>query len=239
MKPNIVLVEDNLELSENIVEMLQLMGHHVLGAFTQAADLMASKSLLQADIFLIDIQIEGDVDGIQLASIITSKHKKPVIMITAFSEPNYIRRASKLPYTSYLLKPFGLVRLQTEISLMLNRYAYLIGEEKSSVSSMVAVKEKGKTIPIPANSILYLEAQGLYTNIVTEEKKYIKRVILKDLENQLDDKVFLRVHKSFAVNLRAILSFNASHITLINEAQIPLRRGFTKKLKEILASYSE
>lgn len=91
--------------------------------------------------------------------------------------------------------------------------------------------DKGFLVPIPFNEILYLKAEGLYTKVVTRVKSYLVRDILKSFEDKLPNEQFMRVHKSFLINVNQISSFNAKNINL-GAVSIPIRRGLYKELME-------
>ncbi|WP_332912485.1 LytTR family DNA-binding domain-containing protein [Algoriphagus boritolerans] len=69
--------------------------------------------------------------------------------------------------------------------------------------------DKGYLVPVPYSEIVYLKADGLYTKVYTKAKSYLVRDILKSFEEKLPADIFLRVHKSFLVNISFIASFNA------------------------------
>lgn len=85
------------------------------------------------------------------------------------------------------------------------------------------IRSNSALVKLKFEHIIYLEADANYTQLVTNEKKYIIRASLKDLEKKLDDKRFARVHKSFLVNLEKIISIQAESMQIADK-EIPIGR---------------
>jgi two-component system response regulator LytT len=130
------------------------------------------------------------------------------------------------------LKPFTLDSLKTAVFFGLKRHQ----EKPQNITKpkeSLKVMDKGFLVPIPFNEILYLKADGLYTRVFTKVKSYLIRDILKGFEDKLPKEQFMRVHKSFLINVNYISSFNAKKINL-GEVSIPIRRGLYKELMDKL-----
>jgi DNA-binding LytR/AlgR family response regulator len=118
---------------------------------------------------------------------------------------------------------------------MLNSIIYLaILKYKVGVklTSILNIKDKGFTVPLKIDEILMLKADGLYTRIYTGEKQYVVRAILKDISATLSINSFIRIHKSYIVNIDYVTSFNSKYVTLLNHVA-PIRRGYVKELRKL------
>jgi two-component system LytT family response regulator len=148
-----------------------------------------------------------------------------------------------------LLKPFS----QERFSLALNKVRERIKdaeEEKEKVKKMldnlpqqeektdrVVVKTGSKVKVIPVSELVYLEAQDDYVMLYTEEGKYLKQQTMKYYEDQLDSKQFVRVHRSYIINIDYIAQIepyekDSYRIALKNKAVVPVSRSGYKRLKE-------
>lgn len=237
---NVVLVEDEAELAMNIKELLGSLGFYVTAVFDNALGALEFIKMNQVDLLVLDIMIHGEMDGITLAQEIKAKIDIPVVFITAYSENELIKRVIDVAPDGYLLKPFTKESLKTTLLLALSNYQKRTNQEieikKDEIT--IQIRDKGFISLIPASEILYAQADGLYTKIISVKKTFMIRDILKDVEARLPPSIFLRVHKSYLVNKNAIDSFNG-RIVQINELQIPIRRGYYKILRTVLGTHSE
>lgn len=229
---NILIVEDEIELAENIRDLLEEDGYLVSSILENAQDTLDYLNDHQVDLILMDIQIKGPIDGIDLAYKIKEKSSTPIVFSTAYSSREILDRLSQNMYDGYLVKPFTRDSLHASIHLGLRR-----GKEKDLQKNVIIptlkIIDKGLIVPLPVTDILYMKAYGLYSKVVTSAKIYVIREILKNVEEKLPKDHFLRVHKSYLVNLCHVDMFNAKRIS-IKDHQIPVRRGLYKELKERL-----
>jgi DNA-binding LytR/AlgR family response regulator len=227
---NILIVEDEPDLGQNIKDLLKYLGYTVSGIIGNGKDTLDFLKENTPDLILMDIQIKGDIDGITLCRKIKSIYDIPVVYLTAFSDISFLDRISSYPYEGYLLKPFTVEELKTTVHLGIN------AKKKKGIKpekNIITIKDKGFTVPISTQDILFFQADGLYTKIQTKTKSYVVRDILKDLIDSIRSSRFIRVHKSYVINLKEIDSFNSKEIH-IQDFVIPLRRGFYKEIKSMI-----
>ncbi|MCH7412036.1 response regulator [Belliella sp. R4-6] len=227
----ILIVEDEVELALNIKEIVENFGYEVVGIYSEANSVLAYLDSFKVDLILMDIQIQGNIDGIDLCYKIKDRTNIPIIFLTAYSDQSYLDRISNLVYDGYLLKPFKVESLKTAVYLALKSKPYAISQKDLGKLSL-KIRDKGYVVPIPLGDILYLKADGLYTKVFTSAKSYIVRDILKDLQSQLPEELFIRPHKSYLVNIEKISSFNSKELK-VSGAIIPIRRGYFKILSEM------
>lgn len=228
----ILIVEDEEELASNIAEILSGLDYQVVGIVDNAVSALEFLENNLVDFILMDILIKGDVDGIDLAYKIRDKYDLPIVFSTAYSGTEFLERISSDIHEGYLLKPFTMDSLKTAVFFGIKRHQEKAFNPNKSKGSL-KVMDKGFLVPIPFNEILYLKADGLYTKVYTKVKSYLVRDILKGFEDKLPEQQFLRVHKSFLINVNHVTSFNAKKINL-GEVSIPIRRGLYKELIEKL-----
>jgi two-component system, LytTR family, response regulator LytT len=224
----IFIVEDEFDLAQNFQTILENYGFEVVGneeSGEKAYELILERN---PDLILIDVLLNGELDGIDLAKKIREKSNVPIIFITAHQDQSYLERISVLNYDSFLLKPFNRDVLVTTINL-----SFLKFSNRKCTKRFLNIRDKGFLVPIDENDIIMLKADGLYTRIYTNLKQYIVRDILKDVKSKLSDDKFIRVHKSYLINLNYISAFNAKEVSISNFV-VPIRRGFFKELTELL-----
>ncbi len=228
----ILIVEDEEELASNIAEILTGLDYQVAAIVDNAQSAMEFLDGNLVDLVLMDILIKGDVDGIDLAYQIREKYDVPIVFSTAYSGTEFLERISSEIHEGYLLKPFTMDSLKAAVFFGLKRHEEKPVNAKKSKGSL-KVMDKGYLVPIPFNELLYLKADGLYTKVFTKVKSYLVRDILKGFEDKLPEEQFIRVHKSFLINVNHVTSFNAKKINL-GDVSIPIRRGLYKELIEKL-----
>lgn len=226
----ILIVEDEKDLAQNIGDILVHLGHEVMAIFDNGKDVMTYLKSHKPDLILMDIQIKGDMDGIELCRQVKHSYNVPVVYLTAFSSTPVLDRIADFQYEGYLLKPFTVEELRSAVYLGINAPKIPLKKQEKNI---LTIKDKGFTIPIPYNEILFLKADGLYTKIQTKSKVYIVRDILKDISANLPESEFIRVHKSYIVRFKEINSFNAKELH-VQEHIIPIRRGLYKDIKKLV-----
>lgn len=132
-KINILIIEDETILALYIANCLQRAGYEIPDIVTNSIDALNIMSKKNIDIIISDINIKGDIDGIDVCKTIQNIYNTSVIYLTAYKDEQTLQRASQTDFSGYLLKPFRedelLVLLQLSItklkSLTENRFVYL------------------------------------------------------------------------------------------------------------------
>ncbi len=134
--PRILIIEDEAIIATEIEFALRKLGYRVAGKARngdKALDLLASS---QPDLALLDIDIQGTLNGIDLARIIRAKYNYPFVFLTAFSDRATLARLKDtMPY-GYIVKPFNRGELLTTIELALHKYA---AEQNDSFPTLAEV----------------------------------------------------------------------------------------------------
>lgn len=228
---NILIVEDEFFIAEDLSATLQELGYKVVQVAESASQAIeALRTHTGIDIVLLDIHLNDAIDGVHLASVIQSEYNLPFIFTTAFSDADTIDRVKKLKPAGYLIKPYTEDAIRVAIDLALGAPAE---QPKASKEDEIPVFIKSATgmIQVNLSTINYLEAYDYYANIYTDKGKILAKMTLKELMEQLDYPDVLRVHKSYAVNLRKVDKIKYGEI-YIGEMKIPVGRAFRDELKE-------
>lgn len=179
------------------------------------------------DILFCDIQMPL-LNGIDLLKIIDYK---PVSVLTTAYE-NYALQGFALDVVDYLLKPFSFERFQQAVNKALELYRYRNEHQarKSTEEKFIYVRVNQMMQKISLDSILYIEALKDYVQMITPEKKIIIQDTMKNMEELLPQKTFVRIHKSYIVNKDKINSYTSQSV-FIHAKEIPLGRAFKGNLK--------
>jgi PAS domain S-box-containing protein len=121
-KARIMIVEDDRIVARDIREQLARTGHSVSGVTSRGETAVDLAISTQPDLVLMDIRLEGEVDGIDAAQQIRAKCHIPVVFLTAYADDETVRRASQAEPFGYLLKPFEDLQLRTVIEMALYKH---------------------------------------------------------------------------------------------------------------------
>lgn len=171
------------------------------------------------DLIFLDIKMD-ELTGIQL---LESLERKPyVIVTTAYS--NYALKGYELNVTDYLLKPFTIERFIKAVE----KVAFQLDQKHNVNRGFFFVKTDYKIEKIFFENVLFIEGMRDYRNIQTESKKILTLQTFGDLEKELPDTLFCRVHKSFMVALNKIELIERNRIK-IRDKMIPISETYKEK----------
>lgn len=117
----ILVVEDESIVAFNLQQRLSMLGYDVPAIAVSGQESIDLVSQMQPDLVLMDIHIQGDMDGIEVAARLRERHAVPVIYLTAYSEDSTLDRARKTQPYGYLLKPFSERELHATIQMAFER----------------------------------------------------------------------------------------------------------------------
>lgn len=193
----------------------------------------------EIDLMFLDIQMPGMLGTALLQSLI----KRPmVIFVTAYS--NYAVESYDLDVVDYLLKPVSQERFTKACYKALEEKQKKIALLQENKNSMKAddhdtfyVNSEYALVKVMINTITYIESMKDYIKIYTTQtsKPIITKSTLKGIEDKLNAKKFLKVHKSYIVNLDMIESVRNQNI-LIGSANIPVSDAHLENLMSVLNS---
>lgn len=119
---HILIVEDEAIVAFNLQQRLSHMGYHVPDVAVSGRETLELVNQSKPDLILMDIHIEGAMDGIDVAARIHETHPVPVIYLTAYSEDSTLERAHRTQPYGYLIKPFSERELHATIQMALERH---------------------------------------------------------------------------------------------------------------------
>lgn len=197
---------------------------------------------LQPDLIFLDIQMPK-INGFEMLELLDQLPS--VIFTTAFDE--YAIKAFDLNAVDYLLKPFSEERFAKAIHKWQstqskpNNITHFIENQSinQGQSNRIVVKTKGKIKIIPAIEVEYIEASIDFVKIYTNGEMYLKSKTMNYFETGLDASQFVRVHRSYIVNIEQITRLENyekdGYLAILkNQNKIPVSKTGYQKLKEIM-----
>ncbi len=212
MSKRIVIVEDEFFVSNHLKKILEGAGYEVVAQFHEGEHLLQELDTIKNALFLLDIQLSSEVDGIRLAKEL-NKRNLPFIFITANTEDATLSSAIHTKPLAYISKPFKEIDVLAGLALGFQHF-----------KSKIKVSSNSEVYYLNLEDILYLQSDNVYVLVFTKSKKYVIRKQLKDFECELGD-AFKRCHRSYIVNMNMITKVKGDVIT-IGETEIPISKSY-------------
>ncbi len=243
----IIIVDDEAPAREIIKHYLaEVEDIEILTECSDGFSALKSISSLKPDLVFLDIQMPR-LTGIELVEVMTEKPE--IIFTTAYDQ--YAIRAFELNAVDYLMKPYQKRRFLEAVKKAIDKIRTGQGN-KEPASQLLAKKpelsqslnrfvvRKGNALSlIPVEQVRYIEAQDDYIMIYHSEGKALKQETMKYCEDNLPQKDFLRIHRSYIVNVSEIKRIEPygkdNHIAILNSGdKLPVSRSGYQQLKEEL-----
>jgi len=235
----ILIVEDEMIIAANISLQLTDMGYEVSGIIPRGEDALTHIKNNLPDIVLIDIQLKGELDGIETAhKMLEIQSNLAIIYLTANAdEANFNRAKSTHPY-AFISKPFKKLDLQRSIELTISQLQCNIAVEKNGTKTenstfilkeCLFIRHQETMVKVDIKAIRYIEADRNYCRIFSTEKEYLLVTTLKEMDKKLPQRHFFRIHRSYIINLSRIDEIAGTHVVIAKKA-IPMAKGMRPEL---------
>lgn len=227
---NFVLCDDNLNIVKKLKEMLEILFvkndiDAKVGFYTdKAEDVLEYEKENNVDVLVLDINLNSDISGIDLAKDIRKKNKK-VYIIFSTGHLEYSLVAYSVKTFDYLPKPITLERLEVTLNRLL--------DDLSSNTNKKFIKLNNKTI-INEKEINYIKKDGMKLIFCTSSGNYETYSSFSKIESILPDN-FIRCHKSYIANTDTIQNINTNNNTIIftNDLSCDIGPKYKNNLMEV------
>jgi DNA-binding LytR/AlgR family response regulator len=223
-----IIIDDDkdwLDILKTMIKSQQQL--NLIGSFTSA---VAAHSLItegSVDLILQDIEMP-EVNGMEFIERLS----KPPMVVFVTSHPEFAVRSYEVNAVDYLVKPIAIPRFLQAMEKVTSKWT----EKQAQTSADNAyffIRENNNYVKVEMDKVLYLKSMENYTQIVTTDQLYTTLMPLSNVKEQLPPELFLRVHRSYVVNLSKITAVNRTEV-LINEHEIPLTRSMSESIFETL-----
>lgn len=211
----IIIVEDESLIAEMLKIMLEDMGHKVVGV---VHTFLSGQLVIERggfDLAILDINLHGEMEGVELAATLREA-RIPFMFLTSYSDKKTLEEAKKTVPGAYVLKPF------TEEDIFTGLEMTMMHGERSE-DNTVSIKDGHKSRILDHEDILFIKADNIYIEVHTVKAKIVSRQTLSAALEKLPEDQFIRVHRSYAVNIRKIDSVSRSSLKIGN-VTIPISR---------------
>ena len=230
----IAIVEDELLIAESIRMTLDEIGYQTCEPVSNYAEALEMIRQQKPDLVLLDINLRGEKDGIDIAKQINELYNLPFIFLTANSDMVTVGRAKEVKPYAYLVKPFTQEELFTSIEIAVNNFnaAKRVVPEKKAADdkNYIFIRDNHRFIKILFQDIAYLESRENYVVIHSIDKKTIThRTTFSEFLSQLPAEKFFRIHRSYAIQTELIENIENTGVTLAG-ITIPLSNTYKESL---------
>jgi len=226
---NCVVVDDSKIQRLSIIKLIKNHPNlNLVGEYGNALETKNGLNTNQVDLIFLDIEMP-DLTGFELVDILD--YKPQIIVVTGKTE--YAFKAFSYDDTDYLKKPIVKERFNIAINKALEQHKLKL-EDFDKEGEHIMIKSEHKKHKVYINDIKWIEALGDYIKLVTLEDSFVILSTMKDFEKKLPEDKFLRIHKSYIVNLDKIERFSSRTVE-IGESKIPLSRNQKSNLTDALS----
>jgi DNA-binding LytR/AlgR family response regulator len=251
----ILIVEDELLIANDIRQLLLDWGYQVVGIATTGEEALPIFTKELPDIAIVDVQLAGQIDGIDTVQYFNAINRVPVIYLTAQADISTVERAKMTHPAAYLLKPFNERHLHISLELAISNFSknlppQLTSEKEPLFAHEVKlsadvilkkedaffIKQNYRFVKLKIDDLVYIEADRNHSYLVMKNQKLIVRMPLTEVIERLSWNFMVRVHRSYAINIKYVDEFDETEV-IVNGKAIPLtlsyKDDFLKKFNVI------
>jgi len=221
----VLIGEDDILIAEHLRDILTNFEYEVVAVAHKKELIIEAIDRTNPDLALLDIRMKGKYDGIEIGEYVLKNYNFPVIYITAHSDANIVKKALKTKPAGYITKPFQPIGIFTAIQIAVESF------KSRQENNTLTVKEGYKSIKIPYFNILFLKSDNIYVEIHTTNKKYVERITLEKILTRIESKNFIRIHRSYAVNIDYVKEFFSNKLKL-EDFTLPVSRKYREEIKK-------
>jgi two-component system, LytTR family, response regulator len=251
-----VLIVDDEPLARGVLrEMLESDPEvEIVGECANGKEAVEAIKELGPDLLFLDIQMP-EMGGFEVLDALSEGQTPHLVFVTAYDQ--YAVRAFEVHALDYILKPFDRERFEaswqrakSQLQRERNggveqKILSLLEDLKAGTKYLerLVIKSSGRIYFLETNEIDWIQAEGNYVSVHTGKKSHLLRETISSLENQLDPKKFLRIHRSAIVRIDRIKELQPwfhgeYHIILHDGTQLTLSRNYRDRLQEALGKLS-
>lgn len=249
MSLKIAILDDEKHACETLQWQLEQIEieYDIIGVFQNPKEAVQALKMNKPDLIFLDIEMPG-LNGFQFLEQLNMPDVN-IVFTTAYDQ--FALNAFRVNAVDYLMKPVDITELEASIQRAINNNDHyqpeLLEKLFNQLNRSKSCKEKIGFASVHGidfvncQDIIYCHSESNYTRIYLESgRKILATKTLKDIESQLPESIFFRVHNSYIANLSKVISYvhnNGGALILENDIEIKVSRTRKKELLERLASF--
>jgi two-component system LytT family response regulator len=222
------LVVENSKVQGNIIARM-VQNHddlHLVAVNSNAIDAHRNLKNHKIDLILLDIEMPF-IDGFDLLESLDRK----IQVIIVSGNANYALKAFDYGVTDFLLKPVKIGRFENAVRKAIKNCS--LNREKKQKEEFLIFRSNMENKKINIEEIKWVEAMGDYVQVITDKEKVIALGTMKSIADKLPNDRFLRIHRSYIVNLKKVEKFGCTSVE-VDQHQIPMSRKQKTKLEFLI-----
>lgn len=227
-KLKIVVVEDEPLIADDIADRLQKQGYEVVGIADNSTEALRIIEKEKPDLALLDVNIEGNVDGIGLAAQLSI----PFVFLTSYYDQRTLDRAKLTNPSGYIVKPFNERDLIANLEIARARNSTRPKERRAP--EKLFLRNGEEIVSVVTSDIVMAEAYDNYTYIYTDADKFLISHTLKSIEEKLLPFGFRRIHRSFLINFEKVSTISDKYVFL-GQHKALIGKSYRKEFIESLS----
>lgn len=234
MKKLRCIIIDDEEMAVKVIEnhLSQIEEMELVEVFYSGVEAFLSLDQIKPDVIFLDIQMPK-LTGLSMLKMMKNQ---PLTVLTT-AHRNFALEGFELDVVDYLLKPVGFERFLKTVKKINRLYQSNAVQTSTSIQAeqkdFIFIKANRRFTKVFFDDILLIEAVKNHVKITTTNHPYVSLINISKIETKLPTDQFLRVHRSYIVNLNRLTSFDHHSIT-ISEHSVPIGRSYRDQVKEVL-----
>jgi len=234
-KVDILIVEDNDLIARELKIVLIEKGYNPIKVVNNGPSAIQVVKENTPDLIIMDVHINGPMDGIETAGKIAEVYPTPIIYLTSYNDKATYNRAKKTYPEAFLSKPFNDNDLSHAIDLAMQNFSLRkkadegedLHEEFGNylMNDSVYVRSDNRYEKVKISELQYVAAEGSYCLIKTPEKELLLSLNLSTFCQKFHHPCLMRVHRSFVINIDLVDSFELGKV-FIGKHEIPVSRRY-------------
>ncbi|NII83226.1 response regulator transcription factor [Pedobacter riviphilus] len=226
------IIVDDEEGAHRVLEHFigQVRYLEMAGSFYTALDAMEYIYQNNIDLVFLDINMPG-LSGLEMLGAMSSRPF--VVLTTAYKE--YALESYQYDVVDYLVKPFDFKRFLSSVDKVMNRMGTKqIAPQESITTDYLVLKVDGAMLKLKFEQILYTQSYGNYVKFFTADGMRLSQITTAEVENKLNPKYFVRIHKSYIVAIKEVSTVSGGEAILFNGTRLPVGNLYRKTLLDSL-----
>lgn len=228
-----IIIEDQPPAQRILKKYIADLGTlNLVGTFPDAIQALTFCQKEPVDLIFLDIHLPK-ISGMEFLK--TLVHPPHIILTTAF--PDYALESYEFNVVDYLLKPFSFQRFVQAVTKIESSNTAPASAENSKPAP-IFVKSGYEHIKIRPEEILYIRSDADYTEIHLPQQRYLSQWTLQEWLDHLDPSTFMRIHKSYILQIEHIEKVSGNQVTLAGGIHLPIGRVYKEAFRERILGHS-
>ncbi|NLL27792.1 MAG: response regulator transcription factor [Bacteroidales bacterium] len=245
-KTKIVIIENDNEDAKTIQNLLEKCNYKEISIISSSEKALNKIEKNIPDIILINLDLEKEMNGIQIAEIVKQRYKIPIVFIINNIDENIIKKAKEIKPCGLIFKPFNEKAIYATLEIAFYKHNFDLEQKREldiykniilsrNENQCIFIKTEKGFNKIKLNDIFFIEALKNYVIINVKDKIFTTHSTMMKIQKILPKNDFIRVHRSFIVRIDKIFSIKYPNLVIEDKMQnIPIGGIYKKELYERL-----